>query len=56
VLEKYGVWQLKKMYGREYMGVVRTTYLIAPNGNIAKRWDKVKVKGHIEDVKKSLLI
>jgi peroxiredoxin Q/BCP len=54
VLESYGVWQLKKMCGREYMGVVRTTYLIDPEGKVAKRWDKVKVKGHVEDVKKSL--
>jgi peroxiredoxin Q/BCP len=54
VLESYGVWQLKKMCGREYMGVVRTTYLIDSEGKVAKRWDKVKVKGHVEDVKKSL--
>ncbi len=54
VLEAYGVWQLKKMYGREYMGVVRTTYLIDPSGKVAKRWDKVKVKNHIEEVKEAL--
>ncbi len=54
VLEKYGVWQLKKMYGREYMGVVRTTYLIDPEGKVAARWDKVKVKGHAEKVKEKL--
>ncbi len=54
VLEKYGVWQLKKMCGREYMGVVRTTYLIDPEGKVAARWDKVKVKGHAEKVKEKL--
>ena len=50
VLETYGVWQLKKMYGREYYGVVRSTYLIDPDGNIAHIWPKVKVKGHAESV------
>jgi len=47
---KYGVWQQKSMYGRKYMGVVRTTFLIDPKGKVAHRWDKVKVKGHAEDV------
>ncbi|MCV6607679.1 MAG: redoxin domain-containing protein, partial [Campylobacterales bacterium] len=51
MLEDYGVWQLKKNYGREYMGVVRTTYLIDPEGVVKQRWDKVRVKGHVEDVK-----
>jgi len=50
VLEKYGVWQLKKNYGREYHGVVRTTFLIDPQGKIAHIWEKVKVKGHVDDV------
>ena len=54
VLEQYGVWQLKKMYGKEYMGVVRSTFLIDPDGKIAKIWKKVKVKDHVEDVKGSL--
>jgi len=54
VLQEYGVWQLKKMCGREYMGVVRTTYLIDPNGKVAYRWDKVKVKGHVQAVKEKL--
>ncbi len=54
VLEDYGVWQLKKMCGREYMGVVRTTYLIDPEGKVAYRWDKVRVKGHVEAVKEKL--
>jgi len=50
----FGVWQLKKNYGREYMGVVRSTYIIAPDGKIAARWEKVKVKGHVEVVKETL--
>ena len=50
VCEKYGVWQEKSMYGRSYMGVVRTTYLIDVNGKVAKRWDKVKVPGHADAV------
>ncbi len=54
VLQEYGVWQLKKMYGREYMGVVRTTYLIDPEGKVVYRWDKVKVKRHVEKVKEKL--
>jgi peroxiredoxin Q/BCP len=54
VLESYGVWQLKKNFGKEYMGVVRTTYIINPTGNIAYRWDKVKVKGHINEVLEKL--
>jgi len=51
VLEKYGVWQLKKMYGREYYGVARTTFLIDPEGKIAEVWEKVSVGGHAEAVK-----
>ncbi len=54
VLKAYGVWQLKKMCGKEYMGVVRTTYIIDPDGNIAAGWEKVKVKGHVEAVKEKL--
>ncbi len=50
VAEKYGVWQKKSRYGREYMGIVRTTYLIGPDGKIAKRWDNVKVDGHADEV------
>lgn len=50
VCTKYGVWQEKSMYGRKYMGVVRTTYLINAEGKVAHRWDKVKVADHAEDV------
>lgn len=50
VMEKYGVWQLKKMYGKDYMGVVRTTFLIGPDGKIKHIWNNVKVSGHVEDV------
>jgi peroxiredoxin Q/BCP len=53
-MQKYGVWQLKKMYGRSYYGVVRSTFLIDPDGNIAYEWKRVKVKGHVEDVLKKL--
>lgn len=54
VLEKYGVWSLKKMYGREYYGVVRSTYLINPSGHIFKIWKNVKVPTHVEDILKQL--
>ena len=48
--EKYGVWQKKTNYGRSYMGIVRTTYLIGRDGKVLKRWDNVKVDGHAEAV------
>ena len=50
VAEKYGVWQQKVRYGRKYMGVVRTTYLIGPDGKVARRWDKVQVEDHATEV------
>jgi len=50
VMENYGVWQEKSMYGKKYMGVARTTYLIGPDGKVVKRWDGVKVDGHAEEV------
>lgn len=49
-IEAYGVWQEKSLYGRRYMGVERSTFLIDPEGKIARIWPKVKVKGHAEDV------
>ncbi|MCF6173039.1 MAG: thioredoxin-dependent thiol peroxidase [Campylobacteraceae bacterium] len=54
ICEKYGVWQLKKNYGREYMGVVRSTFIINPQGNISAIWSKVRVKEHVKAVKKKL--
>ena len=54
VCTAYGVWQLKKNYGREYMGVVRSTFIIDPDGKIAAIWEKVRVKGHISAVKEKL--
>ena len=50
MLEAYGVWTEKSMYGRKYMGVERTTILIDREGRIARIWPKVKVPGHAEDV------
>lgn len=50
VADKYGVWQQKSRYGRKYMGIVRTTYLIDREGKVARRWDNVKVDGHADEV------
>ena len=55
ILTGYGVWQKKKMYGREYMGVVRSTFLIEPEGRIAYIWPKVKVAGHADAVMEKLV-
>ena len=49
-LERYGVWTEKSMYGRNYMGVERTTFLIGPDGRIVRVWSKVKDPGHAEEV------
>jgi len=54
VMEKYGVWQLKKMYGKESYGVVRSTFIIDPQGNIAFAWVNVKAGGHVEKVVRKL--
>ncbi|OFV92891.1 MAG: hypothetical protein A3H95_15195 [Acidobacteria bacterium RIFCSPLOWO2_02_FULL_64_15] len=48
--DQYGVWQKKSLYGRSFMGIVRTTYLIGADGKVARRWDNVKVDGHAEEV------
>jgi peroxiredoxin Q/BCP len=48
--EKYGIWVEKSMYGKKYMGVERTTFLIDESGKIAKIWPKVKTAGHAEEV------
>ena len=50
IAEKYGVWQKKWLYGRTFMGVSRTTYLIGSDGRVLQRWDQVKVDGHADDV------
>lgn len=50
MLEAYGVWVEKSMYGRKYMGVERTTFLIGADGKIAQAWNKVKVPGHAKEV------
>jgi thioredoxin-dependent peroxiredoxin len=50
VADKYGVWQEKSNYGKKYMGIARTTYLIGADGKVQKRWDNVKVDGHTEQV------
>lgn len=54
-MKKYGVWRMKKLYGREFMGVVRTTFLIDPKGNISHIWKNVRVKGHAEAVRRLLI-
>jgi len=54
IAEKYGVWQEKSRYGRTYMGIARTTYLIGPDGKVAQRLDNVKVDGHVDAVAEAL--
>ena len=50
VAAKYGVWVEKSMYGKTYMGIERTTFLIGEDGTILQRWNKVKVPGHVDEV------
>jgi peroxiredoxin Q/BCP len=50
VAEQFGVWQEKSRYGRTYMGIARTTFLIDKDGKVARRWDNVKVDGHAAEV------
>ena len=52
--EKYGVWVEKSMYGRKYMGIERSTFLIDAEGVVRAEWRKVKVPGHVEEVRKAL--
>ena len=54
VLKKYKVWGKKKFMGREFMGIIRSTFLIDKKGRILKIWDKVKVRGHAKEVLKTL--
>ncbi len=53
VCEDYGVWKEKSMYGRKYMGIERTTFLIGADGLIKRVWNKVKVNGHVAEVLKA---
>ena len=53
MLEAYGVWVEKSMYGRKYMGIERATLLIGRDGKVAQTWPKVKVAGHAEEVLKA---
>ncbi|SEL06338.1 peroxiredoxin Q/BCP [Roseovarius azorensis] len=50
ICEKYGVWREKSMYGKKFLGIERSTFLIGSDGRIAKVWRKVKVPGHAEEV------
>jgi peroxiredoxin Q/BCP len=50
IIEEYGVWKQKSMYGRKYMGIERTTFLIDEKGKIKEIWNNVKVPGHITDI------
>lgn len=54
IAEDYGVWQLKKFMGKEYMGIVRSTFLIDPTGKIAQIWSNVRVKNHVDTVLKEV--
>jgi thioredoxin-dependent peroxiredoxin len=54
MLGDYGVWREKNMYGKKYMGIVRTTFVIDEQGKIEKVWEKVSVTGHVDEVLESL--
>ena len=54
VMESYGAWQMKSMYGKKYMGVQRSTFLIDTQSKLAHIWPKVSVKGHVAEVKNKL--
>ncbi|QTH40955.1 thioredoxin-dependent thiol peroxidase [Cohnella sp. LGH] len=54
VCELYGVWQDKQLYGRTYMGIVRSTFLIDEQGRLAQEWRNIRVKGHVDNVKQAL--
>jgi len=53
--EKYGVWKEKSMYGRKYMGIKRSTFIINKQGQVIKEWRKVKVSGHVDEVLAAIL-
>ena len=50
VIKQFGAWGKKKLYGKEYEGIIRSTFLINPDGKIAKEWKSVRVEGHVEEV------
>ena len=50
VLEAWGIWAEKKNYGRTYMGIVRSTFLFDADGRLVQKWEKVRVKGHVDAV------
>lgn len=52
--EAYDVWKLKKMFGREFMGIERSTFLINPAGEVVREWRRVRVKGHIQEALETL--
>ena len=54
VADRYGAWQEKNLYGRHYMGIVRSSYLIDPDGRIARAWPRVKADGHAAEVLSAL--
>ena len=54
MMQDYSVWAMKKNYGKEYMGIVRTTYIIDPKGIVKAAWSNVKVKDHVAKVKEEL--
>ncbi len=54
VAEAFGAWAEKSMYGRKYMGLVRSTFLIDRTGTLARVWPKVKVRGHVDEVREAL--
>lgn len=54
VAEAYGAWGEKSLYGRKFMGLIRSTFLIGADGKVAKSWRKVKVAGHIDEVIEAL--
>jgi peroxiredoxin Q/BCP len=54
MVERYGAWVEKSMYGRKYMGIDRSTFLIGPDGVIKQVWRKVKVPGHVDAVLKAV--
>jgi thioredoxin-dependent peroxiredoxin len=54
MIKAYGVWRMKKFMGRSFKGIVRSTFLIGPDGKIAQIWDEVKAKGHAAEVLSNL--